>query len=44
MNEMSRVATQVANVKLLIDGEFDESLAATLPGGLAGLMHGGPRD
>jgi mannose-6-phosphate isomerase-like protein (cupin superfamily) len=31
-------------VFVLVDGEFDESLAATLPGGLAGLMHGGPRD
>jgi mannose-6-phosphate isomerase-like protein (cupin superfamily) len=31
-------------VFVLVDGEFDEDLAATLPGGLAGLMHGGPRD
>ena len=31
-------------VFVLVDGEFDESLAETLPGGLAGLMHGGPRD
>jgi mannose-6-phosphate isomerase-like protein (cupin superfamily) len=31
-------------VFVLVDGAFDESLAATLPGGLAGLMHGGPRD
>jgi quercetin dioxygenase-like cupin family protein len=30
-------------VFVLVDGEFDESLAGTLPGGLAGLMHGGPR-
>lgn len=29
---------------ILIDAEFDPSLAETLPGGLAGLMHGGPRD
>jgi mannose-6-phosphate isomerase-like protein (cupin superfamily) len=30
---------------ILVDGEFDESLAATLPAGaLTGLMHGGPRD
>ena len=31
-------------VFVLVDGEFDESLAATLPGGLDRLMHGGPRD
>jgi mannose-6-phosphate isomerase-like protein (cupin superfamily) len=31
-------------VFVLVDGEFDEHLAATLPGGLSGLMHGGPRD
>jgi mannose-6-phosphate isomerase-like protein (cupin superfamily) len=31
-------------VFVLVDGEFDDALAATLPGGLAGLMHGGPRD
>jgi mannose-6-phosphate isomerase-like protein (cupin superfamily) len=31
-------------VFVLVDGEFDQTLAATLPGGLAGLMHGGPRD
>jgi mannose-6-phosphate isomerase-like protein (cupin superfamily) len=31
-------------VFVLVDGEFDPSLAATLPGGLDGLMHGGPRD
>ncbi len=30
-------------VFVLVDGEFDDSLAETLPGGLAGLMHGGPR-
>lgn len=29
---------------ILVDGEFDPTLAATLPGGLTGLMHGGPRD
>lgn len=29
---------------ILVDGEFDEDLAATLPGGLSGLMHSGPRD
>ncbi len=29
---------------ILVDGEFDEALAANLPGGLSGLMHGGPRD
>jgi naringenin degradation protein FdeH len=31
-------------VFVLLDSQFDESLAATLPGGLDGLMHGGPRD
>jgi mannose-6-phosphate isomerase-like protein (cupin superfamily) len=31
-------------VFVLIDGEFDPALAATPPGGLEGLMHGGPRD
>jgi mannose-6-phosphate isomerase-like protein (cupin superfamily) len=31
-------------VFVLVDGEFDESLVATLPGGLDGLMHDGPRD
>jgi mannose-6-phosphate isomerase-like protein (cupin superfamily) len=31
-------------VFVLVDGEFDGSLAATIPGGLTGLMHGGPRD
>jgi hypothetical protein len=29
---------------ILVDGEFDPDLAATLPGSLDGLMHGGPRD
>jgi mannose-6-phosphate isomerase-like protein (cupin superfamily) len=29
---------------ILVDGEFDLELAASLPGGLDGLMHGGPRD
>lgn len=29
---------------ILVDGEFDPDLAASLPGGLDGLMHGGPRD
>ena len=29
---------------ILVDGEFDAGLAATLPGGLDGLMHAGPRD
>ncbi len=31
-------------VFVLVDGEFDPSLTATLSGGLSGLMHGGPRD
>jgi mannose-6-phosphate isomerase-like protein (cupin superfamily) len=31
-------------VFVLVDGEFDPALAASLPGGLDGLMHGGPRD
>jgi mannose-6-phosphate isomerase-like protein (cupin superfamily) len=31
-------------VFVLVDGEFDDGLTATLPGGLAALMHGGPRD
>lgn len=31
-------------VFVLVDGEFDDDLAATLPGGLSGLMQGGPRD
>lgn len=30
-------------VFVLVDGEFDDDLAAALPGGLAGLMHDGPR-
>jgi len=29
---------------ILVDGEFDPALTATLPSGLDGLMHGGPRD
>lgn len=29
---------------ILVDAEFDAALAAVIPGGLAGLMHGGPRD
>jgi mannose-6-phosphate isomerase-like protein (cupin superfamily) len=31
-------------VFVLVDGEFSPDLASTLPGGLDGLMHGGPRD
>ncbi len=31
-------------VFVLVDGRLDEDLAATIPGGLSGLMHGGPRD
>ena len=31
-------------VFVLVDGEFDADLSARLPGGLDGLMHGGPRD
>jgi quercetin dioxygenase-like cupin family protein len=31
-------------VFVLVDGEFDDELAATLPTGLQGLMHGGPQD
>ncbi len=35
--------TEIARVVfVLVDGAFDDVLAATLPGGLAGLMHGGP--
>jgi uncharacterized cupin superfamily protein len=30
-------------VFVLVDGEFDPALTATMPGGLTGLMHGGPR-
>jgi mannose-6-phosphate isomerase-like protein (cupin superfamily) len=30
-------------VFVLVDGEFDDALAATLPGGPGGLMRGGPR-
>jgi mannose-6-phosphate isomerase-like protein (cupin superfamily) len=40
----NRGATVARVVFVLIDGDFDEKLAATLPGGLSGLMHGGPRD
>jgi hypothetical protein len=40
----NRGDTTAKVVFVLIDGEFDTCLAATLPGGLAGLMHGGPRD
>ena len=29
---------------VLVDGEFSAELSATLPGGLDGLMRGGPRD
>jgi mannose-6-phosphate isomerase-like protein (cupin superfamily) len=29
---------------VLVDGEFEDGLAATLPGGLGDLMRGGPRD
>lgn len=29
---------------VLVDGKFDPALVETLPGGLDGLMHGGPRD
>ncbi|MEP9385184.1 cupin domain-containing protein [Nocardioides sp. KR10-350] len=31
-------------VFVLVDGAFDDALTPTLPDGLAGLMHGGPRD
>jgi mannose-6-phosphate isomerase-like protein (cupin superfamily) len=31
-------------VFVLVDGELDEELVATLPGGASGLMRGGPRD
>ncbi|CAI9401522.1 cupin domain-containing protein [Nocardioides sp. T2.26MG-1] len=31
-------------VFVLVDGELDPALVETLPGGLDGLMHGGPRD
>ena len=40
----NRGDTTAKVVFVLIDGEFDPGLAATLPGGLTGLMHGGPRD
>ncbi|MFC6342480.1 cupin domain-containing protein [Nocardioides hankookensis] len=37
--------TETARVVfVLVDGEFSDELVATLPGGLEGLMHGGPRD
>jgi mannose-6-phosphate isomerase-like protein (cupin superfamily) len=37
--------TETARVVfVLVDGEFDPQLEAILPKGLAGLMHGGPRD
>jgi mannose-6-phosphate isomerase-like protein (cupin superfamily) len=29
---------------VLVDGRFDPSLVSSLPGGLDGLMHGGPKD
>jgi hypothetical protein len=31
-------------VFVLVDGEFDADLAGRIPGGLDGLVHGGPRD
>jgi hypothetical protein len=40
----NRGTVPVRVVFVLVDGEFDDGLAATLPGGLSGLMHGGPRD
>jgi mannose-6-phosphate isomerase-like protein (cupin superfamily) len=40
----NRGLTPARVVFVLVDGEFDDGLAATLPGGLDGLMHGGPRD
>ena len=40
----NRGDTPARVVFVLVDGEFDDELAATLPGGLDGLMHGGPRD
>ncbi|HET8987932.1 MAG TPA: cupin domain-containing protein [Humibacillus sp.] len=40
----NRGATTAKVVFVLVDGAFDPTLAATLPGGLEGLMHGGPRD
>jgi len=40
----NRGETLARVVFVLVDGEFDEELAATLPGGLEGLMHGGPEE
>ncbi len=40
----NRGDTTARVVFVLIDGEFDPELAATMPGGLESLMHGGPRD
>ncbi|CUR59408.1 conserved hypothetical protein [metagenome] len=40
-NRGDSVATVVF---VLVDGAFDPALVETLPGGLSGLMHGGPRD
>ena len=40
----NRGETVARVVFVLVDGEFDDSLAATLPRGLDGVMRGGPRD
>jgi naringenin degradation protein FdeH len=40
----NRGDTTARVVFVLVDGEFDPELAATMPGGLESLMHGGPRD
>ena len=40
----NRGASTARVVFVLVDGEFDPALAETLPDGLGGLMHGGPRD
>ena len=40
----NRGDTTARVVFVLIDGEFDPELAATMRGGLESLMHGGPRD
>ena len=40
----NRGETVARVVFVLVDGEFDDELARTLPGGLDGLVHGGPRD
>lgn len=40
----NRGDTTAKEVFVLVDGEFDPALAATLPSGLERLMHGGPRD